>query len=132
MGLGAALIESLNFVFERWDVREPPAWRAVSAPLIARIMHLANELEVHARVHGAEAAMAMADYRAGGAFDPHLVWLFCQASGRVLEVLEARSPREAAMAADLGKRQLREAGMDRGCRRDGLLHRPQVRLHPRV
>ena len=61
-------------------------------PLIARIMHLANELEVHARVHGAEAAMAMADYRAGGAFDPHLVWLFCQASGRVLEVLEARSP----------------------------------------
>jgi len=31
MGLGAALIDSLNFVFERWDVREPPAWRAVSA-----------------------------------------------------------------------------------------------------
>ena len=82
-------------------------------PLIARIMHLANELEVHARLHRAEAAVAMADYRAGGAFDPHLVWLFCQASGRVLEVLEARSPWEAAMAADPGKRQLSEAGMDR-------------------
>ncbi len=82
-------------------------------PLVARIMHPANELEVHARLHRAEAAVAMADYRAGGAFDPHLVWLFCQASGRVLEVLEARSPWEAAMAADPGKRQLSEAGMDR-------------------
>jgi hypothetical protein len=69
-------------------------------PLVARIMHLANELEVHALLHRAEAAVAMADYCAGGAFDPHLVWLFCQASGRLLEVLEARSPWEAAMAAD--------------------------------
>jgi hypothetical protein len=55
----------------------------------------------------------LADCRAGRALDPHLVLLFCQAFGRVLEVLEARSPWEAAMAADRGKRQLSEAGMDR-------------------
>ena len=114
MGLGAALIESLNFVFERWDGTGAPSMAGGERiPLVAQTMRLANELEVHARVHGAEAAVAMADYRAGGAFDPHLVWLFRQASGRVLEVLDARSPWEAAMVADPGKRQLSEAGMDR-------------------
>jgi HD-GYP domain-containing protein (c-di-GMP phosphodiesterase class II) len=114
MGLGAAVGGGLTFVFERWDGTGAPAMvGGERIPLIARVMHLANEVEVHARLHGPEAAVAMAEHRAGGAFDPGLVRLFRRSSGAVLAVLEARAPWEAAMAADPGKRELSEAGLDR-------------------
>lgn len=48
-----------------------------SLPPIVRVMSLANELEVHHRLGGTDAAVAMARQRSGGAFDPALVEVFC-------------------------------------------------------
>jgi HD domain len=101
LGLAGAVTDGLGYVFERWDGTGVPDGVAGEAlPLAVRVMSLANELEVHRRLAGPDAAVAMATKRSGGAFDPAVVELFCADPGGILAVIGRPSLWEDLLAAE--------------------------------
>lgn len=85
LGFRGTVIEGVAMVFERWDGSGVPRGiRGTDIPLAVRVMHLCNELEIHSRLSGNEAAVAMALARSATAFDPALVSEFCDDPDPVL------------------------------------------------
>src|SRR5581483_858443 len=77
LGVGPAVIAALGEMYERWDGRGAPRGLSRDAiALPARVLSLAQAIEVHARVGGPPAAMAVARQRRGGQFDPALADAF--------------------------------------------------------
>jgi HD-GYP domain-containing protein (c-di-GMP phosphodiesterase class II) len=113
--LGEEVRDSLYQTFERWDGRGVPAQaRGPEIAPAARLVCLADVVEVFHRAGGVEAAVAVARDRSGTQFDPELVELFCgEAPGVFAEVESAASwdaviEAEPALAAALS-----EAGLER-------------------
>ena len=78
LGLGAQVREGLYQTFERWDGKGVPAEAKGSEILMpARLVNLADVVEVYHRTGGVEAAVAVARERSGTQFDPALVEVFC-------------------------------------------------------
>jgi HD-GYP domain-containing protein (c-di-GMP phosphodiesterase class II) len=103
LGFSGAVIDGLTYVFERWDGSGAPNGVAGEAqPLGVRVMVLCNEVEVHHRLGGRDAAVAMARERSGGAFDPALVAAFCADPDGVLAVIEGPSVWDDLLAAEPG------------------------------
>jgi len=113
LGLAGPVADGLGFVFERWDGTGVPGGTAGEAlPLAVRVMSLANELEVHHRLGGPDAAVTMARKRSGGAFDPAVVEVFCADPGGVLTVIGRPSLWEDLLAAEPAPhRMIGEAGL---------------------
>jgi HD-GYP domain-containing protein (c-di-GMP phosphodiesterase class II) len=118
LGLTGAVADGLGYVFERWDGTGAPDGVAGEAlPPAARVMSLANELEVHHRLGGPDAAAAMARKRSGGAFDPALVEVFCADPGGILAVIGRPSLWEDLLAAEPGPHRVTgEEGLIKGGR----------------
>ena len=73
LGLSALVCEALGGAYEQWDGKGWPGDLAGGeVPIAARIAQLAEYTEVAYRVHGVEAARALARRRAGSQFDPLL------------------------------------------------------------
>ncbi len=103
IGVSSAVVEGLAFAFERFDgTGRPFGVPGPNQPLIARVVALCNEVEVHNRLGGPKAAETMARDRAGGAFDPDLVAAFCADRDAVLAVLEPPALWESWLAAEPG------------------------------
>jgi len=101
LGLAGAVADGLGYVFERWDGTGVPDGVAGEAlPFVVRVMSLANELEVHHRLGGPDTAVAMARKRAGGAFDPAIVEVFCADPAGILAVVGRPSLWEHLLAAE--------------------------------
>src|ERR1700736_2193634 len=101
LGLPGSVTDGLAFVFERWDGRGAPnGIPGEQQPLAARVMNLCNELEVHHRLGGVDAAIAVARTRAGGAFDPGVVGIFCSDPAGILGVLDQGSAWTALLEAE--------------------------------
>jgi HD-GYP domain-containing protein (c-di-GMP phosphodiesterase class II)/DNA-binding CsgD family transcriptional regulator len=78
LGLGEKVRESLYQTFERWDGKGVPAEAKGDEILMpARLVNLADVVEVYHRNGGVEAAIAVARERSGSQFDPALVDVFC-------------------------------------------------------
>ena len=78
LGLGEQVRESLYQTFERWDGKGVPAEaRGEEILMPARLVNLADVVEVFHRTGGVEAAVAVARERSGSQFDPELVEAFC-------------------------------------------------------
>jgi HD-GYP domain-containing protein (c-di-GMP phosphodiesterase class II) len=74
--LPSAVGDALGGSYERWDGKGWPGRRAgEDVPMAARIAQLSEYLEVAHRAGGVEAAVAVAEGRAGAEFDPGLVSL---------------------------------------------------------
>jgi HD-GYP domain-containing protein (c-di-GMP phosphodiesterase class II) len=74
LGLPDTVLDALAGSYERWDGRGWPGDRAGDAiPLAARVVQLAEYVEVANRVGGIDAALSLAERRRGTQFDPHLV-----------------------------------------------------------
>jgi hypothetical protein len=74
LGVGPACLVALGQIYERWDGRGlPNRLRGQQTTRPARVLHLANALEIHLRHSGREGALAMAAQRRGSHFDPDLV-----------------------------------------------------------
>jgi putative nucleotidyltransferase with HDIG domain len=74
LGMGAGVTRALAELYERWDGKgEPKQLRGAAISVPARILHLANAIEVHHRLAGQAAALAMAKARRGAHFEPDLV-----------------------------------------------------------
>jgi HD-GYP domain-containing protein (c-di-GMP phosphodiesterase class II) len=114
LGFGPGVSEAVRALDEHWDGSGQP--RGLSGdriPLVARIMCLAQALEVYTTVDGAHAALQIARNRAGKWFDPSLVgiaaefghelnrWRALDGAGLRLEVQD-REPGDEALLAGPG------------------------------
>jgi HD-GYP domain-containing protein (c-di-GMP phosphodiesterase class II) len=99
LGLGAEVRDCLQQVFERWDGRGAPAkLKGEQIALPARIVVLADILEVFRRAGGIDAAVEVARGRAGGQFDPALAEHVCENGQALLGGLDEATGWEAVIA----------------------------------
>jgi HD-GYP domain-containing protein (c-di-GMP phosphodiesterase class II) len=101
LALGDGVRDSLYQTFERWDGRGAPAEaRGAQIRVAARLVNLADVVEVFHRAGGIEAATAVARERSGTQFDPALVDVFCAEAPAVLHGLDAVTSWDAVIAAE--------------------------------
>jgi HD-GYP domain-containing protein (c-di-GMP phosphodiesterase class II) len=101
LALDAEVCQGLYQTFERWDGKGVPA--EVSGDeisLAARLVNLADVVEVFHRARGLEAAVAVARERRGTQFDPALVDLFCADAATLLSGLDSAASWEAVIEAE--------------------------------
>jgi HD-GYP domain-containing protein (c-di-GMP phosphodiesterase class II) len=91
LGLGEEVRESLRQSYERWDGKGAYRLRGEEIALSARLMNLADVVEVFQRTRGLPAAIAVARDRSGTQFDPGLVELFCSEAPRLFSDLDSAS-----------------------------------------
>ncbi|MFD6222855.1 HD domain-containing phosphohydrolase [Nocardia asteroides] len=89
LDLPVAVRAALPQAFERWDGHGVPAGlRGDTILPVMRVVHIADDAEVHARVGGVAAAVAMLRSRSGTEFDPALVALCVRDDGALLDGLD--------------------------------------------
>jgi HD-GYP domain-containing protein (c-di-GMP phosphodiesterase class II) len=100
LGLGEEVRESLRQSYERWDGKGPYGLRGQQIASSARLMNLADVVEVFQRTRGLPAAAAVARDRSGTQFDPGLVELFCAEAPRLFSDLDSASSWEVVIEAE--------------------------------
>jgi HD-GYP domain-containing protein (c-di-GMP phosphodiesterase class II)/DNA-binding CsgD family transcriptional regulator len=101
LGLGEQVRESLYQTFERWDGKGVPAEaRGDEILMPARLVNLADVVEVYHRSGGVAAAVAVARERSGSQFDPELVEAFCLDAPPLFSDLDGLTTWPAVIAAE--------------------------------
>jgi HD-GYP domain-containing protein (c-di-GMP phosphodiesterase class II)/DNA-binding CsgD family transcriptional regulator len=101
LGLSEQVRESLYQTFERWDGKGVPAEaRGEEILMPARLVNLADVVEVYHRTGGVEAAVAVARERSGSQFDPELVEAFCLDAPLLFGDLDGLTTWPAVIAAE--------------------------------
>jgi HD-GYP domain-containing protein (c-di-GMP phosphodiesterase class II)/DNA-binding CsgD family transcriptional regulator len=101
LGLGERVRESLNQTFERWDGKGVPGEAKGEEILMpARLVNLADVVEVFHRTRGVDAAIAVARERSGSQFDPALVDVLCADAPLLLRDIDALASWPAVIAAE--------------------------------
>jgi HD-GYP domain-containing protein (c-di-GMP phosphodiesterase class II) len=101
LGLGPDVRDSLQHVFERWDGKGAPGKLAgEQIALAARIVVIADIVEVFRRLGGVEAAAEVARRRAGGQFDPGLAAHVHEHAEALLGGLDEATGWDAVIAAE--------------------------------
>jgi HD-GYP domain-containing protein (c-di-GMP phosphodiesterase class II) len=99
--LGPAVCAGLYQTFERWDGKGVPGEaEREGITLAARLVNLADVVEVFHRAGGVEAAKSVARERSGTQFDPALVELFCAEAPALFNELESVASWDAVIAAE--------------------------------
>ncbi len=89
LGLPEAVLDALAGSYERWDGRGWPGHQAGEAiPIAARIIQLAEFVEVAHRMGGVDGAVALAKRRRATQFDPALVDALCLDAEKVFGHLD--------------------------------------------
>jgi HD-GYP domain-containing protein (c-di-GMP phosphodiesterase class II) len=105
LGVAESVQPLLVQVFERWDGRgRPNGVKGEAIALPVRVAQLARDIEVFHRLHGLEAAVAMARERSGSSHDPRLVEQFCRNAATICADLTIDSAWEAVLAIEPGPR----------------------------
>ncbi|MGH2992739.1 MAG: HD domain-containing phosphohydrolase [Solirubrobacterales bacterium] len=115
LGLGSAVQDSLQDVFERWDGKGPHGRKGQQISSAARIAVLADiAAEAFRRLGGLEAAVDVARRRRGGQFDPGLVDLLEAEAQSLFAGIESAAGWEEVIAAEpVLASPLTEAELDR-------------------
>jgi HD-GYP domain-containing protein (c-di-GMP phosphodiesterase class II) len=101
LGLPQPVRDCVEQTFERWDGRGAPhGVRGPQIGLPARLIALADVVEVYHQASGVDAAVAVAQERRGTQFDPELVDLFAAAAPAVLDGLADGSSWDAVLLAE--------------------------------
>jgi HD-GYP domain-containing protein (c-di-GMP phosphodiesterase class II) len=101
LGLSEKVRRPLFQTFERWDGKGlPSGTKAADNVLAARIVNLADVLEVYHRADGAQAALRVARERRGTQFDPELVDLACARGPALFEGLDAATTWDTVIGAE--------------------------------
>jgi HD-GYP domain-containing protein (c-di-GMP phosphodiesterase class II) len=101
LGLGDKVRQSLYQTFERWDGKGVPAEaRGDEILMPARLVNLADVVEVYHRSGGVDAAIAVARERSGSQFDPALVDVFCVDAPLLFSDIDALMTWPAVIAAE--------------------------------
>jgi HD-GYP domain-containing protein (c-di-GMP phosphodiesterase class II) len=113
LGLGGAVQDALGQVYERWDGRGiPRRLRGEEVALPMRVVLLANDAITFHHHGGVEAAVAVAQERSGGAYDPRLVEVFVSQADTLLAGITAEGAWEAVLATEPGRAPRHLAGDD--------------------
>ena len=89
LGLPEAVLDALAGSYERWDGKGWPGVLAGDAiPIAARVIQLADFVEVAHRAGGIEAAIAVAQRRRGKQFDPQIVATMCLDAAKIFAELD--------------------------------------------
>jgi putative nucleotidyltransferase with HDIG domain len=105
IGLGAATVEAIANLDEHWDGRGyPNRLRGEAVPLLARIVNIAQCLDLFASDSGAAAAVHLAARRSGSWFDPRLVRIArsLAAEGRLWQYYGSGMERKAILDLEPG------------------------------
>jgi HD-GYP domain-containing protein (c-di-GMP phosphodiesterase class II) len=115
LGLSDAVRASVAQTFERWDGKgEPDGIKGEDVLPSARLVHLADVVEVFHHTGGVEAAVEVARARSGGQFDPTLVELFAAEAVPIFAELDQVTTWEAVMGkAPTVSTELSEDELDR-------------------
>jgi HD-GYP domain-containing protein (c-di-GMP phosphodiesterase class II) len=116
LGLDAEVSTLLGQTFARWDGRGVPggvAGEQIGLP--TRIVQLADDVEVHHRRGGVDAALAAARAGSGREFDPAVVAEFLRCGAEVLDGLPRDSSWAELIAADPAPRPLTAEQLDAAC-----------------
>ncbi len=101
LGIPDAPRDALRFGFERWNGRGfPDGVKGDAIPLPMRVIHVACDAEVLARVHGRQPALDTLRRRSGGAYDPDVVAAFLGSADALLANAEATDPWDAWLQGD--------------------------------
>jgi HD-GYP domain-containing protein (c-di-GMP phosphodiesterase class II) len=101
LGLTQQVRDCVEQTFERWDGRgSPKAAKGDQIVVTARLVSLADVVEVYHRASGVAAAVTVATQRRGTQFDPALVDLFASCAPAVLDGLDEASTWDAVIAAE--------------------------------
>jgi HD-GYP domain-containing protein (c-di-GMP phosphodiesterase class II)/DNA-binding CsgD family transcriptional regulator len=101
LGLSPEVREGLYQAFERWDGKGVPAEAKGDEILIpARLVTLADVVEIYHRAGGVEAAVGVARERSGTQFDPALVDAFVSAAPELFAELDAVTTWPAVIEAE--------------------------------
>ena len=93
--------EAVAAAYEQWDGRGwPGRLKGEQVPIAARLSQLGEFVEVALRIGGTDAAVALAERRAGSQFDPALAALLCANADAVLDGLDAAPTWEAVIGAE--------------------------------
>ncbi len=101
LGLAQRVRDCVAQTFERWDGRgAPKGMRGPEILVTARLIALADVVEVYHRAAGVDAAVAVARDRRGTQFDPELADLFAAAAPSLLDGLADDSSWDDVIAAE--------------------------------
>jgi HD-GYP domain-containing protein (c-di-GMP phosphodiesterase class II) len=101
LGLDENVRASLYQTFERWDGKGVPAEAKGEEILMpARLVNLADVVEVYHRSGGVDAAVAVARERSGSQFDPGLVDVFCKEAPLLFSDLDSLTTWPAVIDAE--------------------------------
>ena len=101
LGLGGAVREAVYQTFERWDGKGVPAEASGEQILMpARLVTLADVVEIYHRSGGVDAAIAVARERRGTQFDPQLVDVFCAEAPALFDDLDSATTWHAVIDAE--------------------------------
>jgi HD-GYP domain-containing protein (c-di-GMP phosphodiesterase class II)/DNA-binding CsgD family transcriptional regulator len=103
LGLGERVRRSILQTFERWDGKGvPEGAKGDDILATARIVNLADVVEVYQRAGGTSSAIAVARERRGTQFDPALVDVFCSAASEMFAELDDVTTWDAVIAGEPG------------------------------
>ena len=103
VGLGEDVSRIVLHIQERWDGKGVPSGAArEDIEPGARVIAVANQVEIFHRIDGHDETLAMLRRRSGGWFDPAVTRAFEQRAGDVLAELEAGSVWDAVLGAEPG------------------------------
>jgi HD-GYP domain-containing protein (c-di-GMP phosphodiesterase class II)/DNA-binding CsgD family transcriptional regulator len=101
--LAPSVQDALYAAYERWNGRGGPRrLKGEAIPLSIRIIHLAFDAASFQIMLGKEAAVAMADERAGTSYDPAVVECFRRHADELFAELDVPSMWDAVLAAEPG------------------------------
>lgn len=101
MGIPEPIVHVLGDVFERWDGKgHPHGKRGDESALLARVVVIADVLEIAFSRYRHDAAFETARKRSGGRFDPSLASTFCHHAPELLAGLGAASVWETYLDAE--------------------------------
>jgi len=111
LGCGERERTALDFVFERWDGKGFPAGaKGEAIPPVARLLHVARDLDVFATLGGVPAAADVLRERAGSAYEPSLAELGAERASALCAGLD--DPWEEAVGAADGGELLDDDALD--------------------
>jgi HD-GYP domain-containing protein (c-di-GMP phosphodiesterase class II) len=108
-------LDALGSSYERWDGKGWPGERGgADISLAARVIQLAEFVEVAHRNHGIDGALEVARHGAGSQFDPDLVALLCRDPEKVLSEVADLDTWEAVLGQDPALHVLSPSELDDG------------------
>ena len=133
LGLSESVRVALGHSFERWDgMGAPDGLRGDQIDLAMRIVHIADDAEVHQRLHGIQRATEMVRSRRGTEFDPALVDVLTDHADEIFDGLDDVDAWDRVLdSTHLGAEVVDDDAADLRSRGVRGLRGPQVGVVPR-